>query len=284
MDVSVIIVNYNTTELTRQSVASVYAHTRENTFEVIVVDNASTDDSIMALALQFPHLRLIRNSENKGFGRANNVGIAASTGKYVFLLNSDAYLVSDAISAFYQFMESAANANIACCGGALVSQDGSQQISYGNFPSLAEAISSLGLKYFYPSYFTKNLSSGQKVSFARLFTVDYVSGADMFIRRSALEKCGLFDEDFFLYFEETELSFRFRRHGYKCVILPEVQIVHIGGASGPADSRRIDRVYKASRNIYFKKCHGVGAVYISRVLYTIHDSLYYIYSKVKKRR
>ncbi|WP_276091097.1 glycosyltransferase family 2 protein [Pedobacter sp. JY14-1] len=284
MDVSVIIVNYNTVDLTIQCVESVYRYTHGNTIEVIVVDNGPYDESLKRHLQSFPTIKYLFNKVNSGFGCANNIGIKISKGKYIFLLNSDTFLISDAISSFYQFMELHNNADVACCGASLIDINGNPQISYGNFPSLLEAISSLGFKYLYPSYFAKALSSGLKVSSATPHRVDYVSGADMFVRRSALDQTGPFDEDFFLYFEETELSFRFRKFGYKSIILPEIKIVHIEGASSTADAGSKRSLYNSSRAIYFKKCHGQFVSKISWFIYKLQDCLYYFYAKAVRFR
>ena len=153
MDVSVIIVNYNTTEMVVACIQSVYQHTDKNSVEIIVVDNASPDRSIENLQITFPGITLLKNETNLGFGRANNRGIQAAVGKYIFLLNSDTLLTSDAIFAFFEYMDS--HRQVACCGGELVGLAGDRKVSYGNFPSLLSAFSSLGPALFYKKYYNR---------------------------------------------------------------------------------------------------------------------------------
>ena len=259
MDVSFIIVNYNTTTLTRQCIDSIKEWTRKQTYEVIVVDNASRDRSITSLNDDYPEVELILNPDNIGFGRANNLGIDRAKGKYVFLINSDTYLLNDAVAIFWDYMERPDHADVGCCGGALFYPDGKNQMCFGNFPSMLEAISLLGFYVFFKDYFNKHICSGVVNYSPENKTVDYITGADMFIRKSALEKTGNFDPEFFMYFEETELSFRLKKAGYRSVLIPGAQIVHLEGASqekGAYFNFKKISMYEYSRNLFFKKCHG----------------------------
>ncbi len=259
IDVSVIIINYNTTELTKQAVESVIKYTAENSFEIIVVDNASNDRTIETISELYPDVVFIANVENIGFGRANNLAMDIARGKYFFLLNSDAYLISDSISIFWNFMEVSVNRDVACCGGNLIDEKGVDMTAFGNLPSLSEAISRLGFGILYHSYYRKKLASGIVKYSNDIINVGYITGADMFIRRHAIDVTGGFDKDFFLYFEETELSFRFKKHGFRSVIIPTTSIVHLEGGSQKVATKlnftQIERFAK-SRKLYFTKCHN----------------------------
>ena len=267
--VSIIIVNYNTTRLTYECVESILSKTSVN-FEVIVVDNDSADRSIDHIVRDIPQVNLIKQSTNLGFGKANNEGIKIARGKYVLLINSDTYLINDAIDIFYQFMES--NPEIGCCGGDLFQADGSPQVSYGNFPSFGEAVSAVGFKIFYKRYFDEHLSSGVVNSDNRIRKVDYLCGADMFIRKSALDKVGLFDPRFFLYFEETEFSLRLHRAGFPSVIIPSAKIVHLEGGSqsesGLFNYKKI-AIFSGSRTLFFQIRYGRFVAWVVKVIYSI---------------
>jgi GT2 family glycosyltransferase len=231
MDVSYIIVNFKTSLLTSSCIASIIKYTSSISYEIIVIDNNSGDDSVKQICQLHPEVIMISNVVNLGFGQANNQGIAIAKGKYVFLLNSDTWLISNVAKSFFDYMEVSINSNVACCGAALLDSDGRAQWSYGNFPSLLEAISSLGPFLFYKRYYIKHLSSAVRNCPEDISSVDYICGANMFIRKSILDKIGSFDPDFFLYFEETELSYRMKKAGYLSKILPQERIVHIEGAS-----------------------------------------------------
>ena len=272
--VSVIIVNYNTTELTRSCIQSVIKFTNVP-IEIILIDNDSADRSIEQLADEFPDLILILNQKNSGFGAANNMGIKRAKANYLFFLNSDTLLISDAIDEFFKFMEDKHHQHIACCGGSLISPIGTKQISYGNFPSIAELFASLGPGVFYKNYYRKYLSSGVKVHENQPHPVDYISGADFFVRKSVLMEVGLFDEDFFLYFEETELAFRIRNKGYLSFMLPDVHIIHLeGGSHLNVQKLEKKRIFDYHRWLFFKKCYGDFNATVVRSLFFLRKLIY----------
>lgn len=265
MDVSFIIVNYNSTVFTHACIESIYRFTKELLFEVIVVDNASPDRSIGELNNSFPEVHLYLLNENKGFGTANNFAIEKSKGEFVFLLNPDTELLSDAATAFITFMQKPENKNVAVCGGHLVTGTEKGTPSYGNFPSLLQSISSTGIYFLYKNYYRKKLDTGVQNTQTHTREVDYVSGADMFIRKRVLEITGGFDTDFFLYFEETELSKRIRRAGFSIFLIPPVAILHHEGKS--SDSSRFNAFgfyhFEKSRRLYYKKTYGNWYIWIA---------------------
>lgn len=279
MDVSVIIVSYNTCEITVQCIRSVIELTRGVSYEIIVVDNNSGDHSAQYIEITFPMVRVIRNESNKGFGQANNIGIAHSSGKYILLLNSDTWLLNNAASIFFNYMEDADHRAVACCGGALYKPDGSPQVSFGNFPSLLESFSEIGFYILYKSYFQRYISSGVINYNGKIKEVDYVSGADMFIRRSVLDETGPFDQGFFLYYEETELSLRFKRAGFSSMLLPEAKIVHLEGASlsegQDFNYMKLERFAK-SRALFFQKRYGSLQVKLMKFFYCLHQIVLFI--------
>lgn len=268
MDVSVIIVNYNTLELTKNTIESVLKKTEGLNYEVILVDNASTDGSVEYFENNYKEkIIFIQNRENLGFGKANNKGIEIAKGKYIFLLNSDTLLINNAIKILFDFMEQ----NIECgvCGGNLYDRDNKPVHSFKkelvNIYSDFDFIKNFILKFIYKkrmdfNYTNKNIEVG------------YITGADMFIRKKMLEKVGIFDSDFFMYFEETELTARIKSSGKKIISVPQAKIIHLEGKSTQFKERKF-RMFTESKYKYFYKVFSLREVklayYISQLKYLI---------------
>lgn len=264
-DLSFIIVNYNSTAYTHACLHSIYRCTGGLRFEVLVADNASPDRSITELGNTFPDVQLLLLEENKGFGAANNVAIEKAKGAFVFLLNPDTELVSDAATVFMEFMQQPENKDVAVCGGHLFTGTGKGTTSYGNFPSLLQSISSSGLYLFYKKYYREQLDTGVNNTQLHTREVDVISGAAMFIRKEALSQTGIFDTDFFLYFEETELSKRISRAGYRSVLIPSVRILHHEGGSSERNQFNAFGFYhfQKSRRLYYRKVYGNWYIWLA---------------------
>ena len=234
MDVSVIIVNYNTKELTKDCIDSVFAQTSEVSFEVILVDNASTDGSI-ELFEKDDRIRFIESGGNLGFGKANNLGYQYATGKYLFLLNSDTLLLNNAIKAFFLQMEQQ-DESIACMGCLLIDTKQKPTHSYGRFPTFWNELVRKPFRTLQKLPFIHNRFDGYddgplSVIDERCFEVEYVTGADLFVRKAVADQFGLFDPDFFMYYEECEMQFRYRKHGFRSAITDTPKVQHLVGGS-----------------------------------------------------
>lgn len=223
MDVSVIIVNYNTRQMTLNCIDSIFEKTEGVRFEVILVDNASNDGSVDFFRRD-KRIVFVASPDNIGFGRANNLGYKYASGRYIFLLNSDTLLLNNALFLFVQAMD-ALPKKVACTGCRLRDDKGNIARSYLLQPTLWKSLQCFIYQRFLPESGKDMLDSNEP------FEVEGVSGADMFIRREVIEECGLFDPDFFMYYEETEMQKRFLEAGYKLYILPEPSIVHLEGGS-----------------------------------------------------
>lgn len=258
MDVSIIIVNYNSTALVAACLRSIYQHTKGVDVEVWVVDSASADRSIERISEEFPLVQLLLLSTNEGFGRANNAAMAKASGEFLFLLNPDTELSMDAVSMFLQFMRQRSNEKVAVCGGHLYTANGKETPSYGNFPTLLQSIAASGLFILFKRYYRNYLDTGVANKEMHVREVDFVSGADMFIRRSVVERCGSFDPDFFLYFEETELCYRIRKAGYSIFLLPAVKILHHEGGTTTGTTFNAFSFYhfERSRKLFYQKAYG----------------------------
>ncbi|MEI8388407.1 MAG: glycosyltransferase family 2 protein [bacterium] len=284
MDISIIIVNYNTKELTRNCLKSIFEKTEGVDFEVCVVDNNSHDCSSEMIEQDFPQVKLLKNKENKGFGAANNIAIRESNAKYVFLLNSDTVLLNNAIKIFFDFMEKQENQKIACCGGALYGEDLTPQHSYGNFPTIEQIFfTRFFLHKIFKNYYKKKFDMGSCELSQYIVEVDYITGADMFLRKSVLEETGLFDEDFFLYYEESELTYRMYKKGYKSAIIPQAQIIHFKEASTEKSLNKI-KIVKQSELLFFEKCYGKKQKFLINLIHIFENILRCLFFPLIYRR
>jgi GT2 family glycosyltransferase len=284
--VSIIIVNYNTKDLTKNCVRSIFEKTGGVDFNICVVDNGSTDGSAGELRREFPGIEVIESKDNKGFAGANNIAIRESGANYLFVLNPDTILVNNAVKIFLDFMEQEENRDVACCGGSLYDERMAPQIAFGNFPSLAEVLFKVfRLKKIFRKYYRENLRASSENVGTSPLKVDYVVGADMFIRKDVLNRTGLFDEDFFLYFEDTELSYRMFRNGYRSMIVPDAKIIHLAGKSS-SDASKLERIRirERSRFLFFRKCYGERVSLLIKTLYVIHYGQRYLFGFDKKNK
>jgi GT2 family glycosyltransferase len=252
VDLSIIIVNWNTRDLLAHCLTSVYKHAPACAYEVIVVDNASTDDSASMIKERFAQARLIENATNVGFACANNQAIVESEGKYLLLLNSDAMVQPGSLDAMLYFAES--HPELAALGPKLVNPDATFQASYAAFPTLwSELMLLTGLSRWYIGPYAP--SPRPRVGECAR-SVGWVAGAAMLLRRSAIEDVGLLDEGYFLYGEETDWCFRFHRHGWEIWYLPDVAITHVAGASSRKRPVRSYVSLYSGKLRFFNKSYG----------------------------
>lgn len=244
-DVSVIIVNYNTWDLVYDCISSIYEKTIGVSFEIIVIDNNSINKKQNILE-QFPDVRIYFLSNNIGFGKANNEGVKVINGKYVFFLNSDTILLNNVLFELYRYMEQ--NNKVGICGGNLYTLDLYPNMSYSKFPSLfKEIFSVLG--------FVKQENNLDCFNRGDSKAIDgYISGANIFLRCRLLENIA-FDPDFFMYYEDVELSYRIRRNGYEIHSVPDAKIVHLQGMSSEKKemNESLQFCLIESKLLYFRK-------------------------------
>jgi GT2 family glycosyltransferase len=262
-NLSVVIVSWNTCDVLRRCLAALETESKQLLSEVIVVDNGSRDGSVEMVAREFPHLRLIDVGRNLGFAAANNLVFGLARGKYVVLLNSDAFLRPGALQKALEHMEGDPRTGLA--GGRLIGQDGSWQPSARQFPSLLNDFLSLsGLAHrFRKSRFWGRADRTWADPLQEAET-DWVPGAFSIIRASVLEQVGGFDESFFLYYEEVDLCRRIKAAGYAVRYWPDVVVVHLGGES----SKTMQHAIRSNRGaqltlwrmrsgfLYYRKHHG----------------------------
>jgi N-acetylglucosaminyl-diphospho-decaprenol L-rhamnosyltransferase len=261
LDLSVVIVNWNTRGLLSDCLQSVQATAGDIVSEVIVVDNGSSDGSQAMLAERFPDVRLLQNAENVGFARACNQGVNASSGQYALLLNSDAVLTDTAAQSMVALANQQLHAGVV--GAQLRNPDGTFQASYTPFPTLLQELlilSGIGRIVYgrwYPSRGPEEDSGPQRV--------DYVEGACLLVRREAFDKVGGLDEQYFMYAEEVDLCYEMNRHGWEVWYHPDAKVIHIAGASSRnRQAAREEDLYR-SRLRFFRKHYGTGAAQLLKL-------------------
>lgn len=261
VELSVIIVNWNTRELLAGCLESVLATTHGLNYEMLVVDNASSDGSAEMVRQRFPQVRLIENDRNVGFAKANNQAIQVSSGRYVLLLNSDTRVHPGALQTLVTFMDRQAGCGAA--GAALLNGDGSLQESCQPTPTpLREAwrLFHLDRLWSLSRYEMQHWDS------ERPRPVDVLQGACLMLRRQALDEVGLLDEDYFMYSEEVDLCYRLRRAGWQVWWVPGARVTHYGGQSSrQASSAMFLQLYR-SKCLFFKKAYGRRAALAFKLL------------------
>jgi GT2 family glycosyltransferase len=234
MDVSIIIVNYNTKKITQNCLNSIFKHTFNIDFEVILVDNNSHDGSVDFFK-SYPNIKFFPLNENIGFGRANNYGFQYAQGKYVLLLNSDTVLLNNAVKIFYDYFEYNNNKqNIGVLGCVLIDMDNKNILSFAAFPSIHNH-----LKVFGQKIKEKIFKFPLKTIFIPMqdvFFVDAVIGADMFLPHVLYENLKGFDSNYFMYGEEVEFQKRIADINLNRLIIKEPRIIHIGGSSSSSSN------------------------------------------------
>lgn len=259
IEISAVLVSYNTEGLLRQCINALRAALAPFTHEIIIVDNASRDGSVALIKAAFSDCRLVENSLNVGFGRANNQALEWVRGRYVLLLNTDAFVPPDAVTKSVAYLENHPQCGL--LGGKLVGRDGSLQPSARYFPTpLNIFLQKTGLNQIFRQV---RLIDDLSWDHASVRDCDWVPGCYCVIRREVIDQVGLFDARYFLYYEEVDLCFAAKKAGWQVTYLPDATVVHIGGESAKsvgditAAGRQLDAMQIESELLYFRKNYGV---------------------------
>ena len=277
MDVSVVIVNWNARELLRDCLASIIQETRQISYEIIVVDNASTDGSSAMCRQEFPRVTLIANEVNRGFAAANNIGMQAATGRYMLLLNPDTVVLDNAIGRCVVYADE--HPDIGVLGCKVLERDDQLQRTGFSFPSPWTLFLTLsGLCHLFPRspVFSKpQLGWWNRDS---IEDIDVISGMFMLTRHDAIRQVGLMDEAYFVYAEEADWCFRFAKAGWRRVFYPYAKIIHVdgGGKSTSQVNVKMQVQLQKSLMIYFRKNLGFGSWAIAKTLFLFSDAARYI--------
>jgi GT2 family glycosyltransferase len=281
---SIIIVNWNTRDITRDCLRSIDGHLSGISYEVIVVDNASADGSADMIRAEFPEVRLIANDINLGFGRANNQAMRVARGDYFLLLNSDTLVFDDAIQQLVQFVATQPTIGIAGCK--LVFEDRSLQSSCSRFPSIRMALlEELMLYKFLPRRLRGELLLGGYWPHDHARDVEVVWGAVMLVRREVFEQTGGFDERIFMYGEDLEWCMRVRDCGWRIAFTNACAIVHLNHKSAEKryGDERIDLCHKRAYEIYRQRA-GVLAMAALMLIKTVGALLRVAYFGLRAKR
>jgi N-acetylglucosaminyl-diphospho-decaprenol L-rhamnosyltransferase len=258
MDLSVIIVNWNVCNLLRRCLASIEANRGSLSLEVIVVDNASSDNSVAIVQQEFPQACLIASQQNLGYTGGNNLGAKAARGRYLLILNPDTEIVGDALEQMVAYLDS--HPEVGAMGPQLLNPDGSVQSSRRRFPELATA-------FFEGTPFSRQWFPNNRFERAyymadhpddEIQLVDWLTGAALMIRREAWQKVGPLDNQFFMYFEELDWCRRCRAMGWEIHYLPLARIVHHHKASAGQIEAASRVRFNRSKIRYFRKHFGAG--------------------------
>ncbi len=284
VQVSILIVNYKTEELVCDCISSIQSNTQSVSYEIIVIDNNS-GDSLNRIRTEYPDVRVIASPENVGFGAANNIAYQASQGEVIFFLNPDTILKNDAVLYLYEALKS--NPDVGVCGANLYTSDHKANVSFLPFPNFKSEVKQLlGLE--------KELEMDAYYNFSgEVKAIDgFISGADMMVRRDILQKCGAFDPDFFMYYEDCELNYRIKQNGYLILSVPTAKIVHLQGMSCEAKGEEMKLssflMLLRSRYLYLFKAEGKTKATIWYALYSIKSftakTIFTLLNKDKKTR
>ncbi len=276
MDISVIVVSYNTAGLLERCLANLRAAIQESLqVEIIFVDNASKDNSVEVIKTKFPECRLIVNEVNVGFGRANNQALQFATGRYILLLNTDAFVSSDTLSKTVAYMD--ANPRSGILGVRLEGRDGVLQPCCRYFPTPWNS-------FLWRTGLNRSFAGARMVDdlawpHDTVRACDWVVGCYYLLRREVVEDVGLFDPRFFLYFEEVDHCFAARKHGWDVVFFPHTTVIHLGGESAKSvgavtkSGQQLERLQVESELLYFRKNFGLLSVVGSVMLSVLADLL-----------
>ncbi len=253
MDVSIIVVSYNTCELTLRALRSIEQSQTDFRVETIVVDNHSNDASVSTIQAQFPQVGLIRNAANLGFAKANNLGIRQAGGRYILLLNSDTVLQKDTLDVMLRFMDG--HPRVGASGCKVVLPDGSLDKSCRRgFPTPSAAFYyAFGFSRLFPNRPRFNQYQLGHLDPDREYPVDCLVGAFMLVRREAVEQAGLLDEDFFMYGEDIDWCYRIKQAGWEIYYYPRTSIVHHKGASSRSMPLRIIYEFHRAMILFHRK-------------------------------
>jgi hypothetical protein len=237
IDLSIIIVSFNTKDLTIACIDSIFKNVKGITYEVMVVDNASLDDSVVQiqkLTLRLrsgQELKIIQNKKNEGFSRANNIGVKSSSGRYVLFLNSDTVVPEKTLEYMVEFMDEHADAGAATCFVRMANGE-LDDAAHRGFPTPLNALFHFsGFSRIFPkSMFFNGYHYGWK-DLDKTHEIDALAGAFMLVRREAGEQAQWWDEDYFFYGEDIDFCYMLKEYGWKIYFVPQVEILHLKGAS-----------------------------------------------------
>ena len=280
LDLSIVIVSFNTKDLLRETISSIYGAANKLSYEIIVVDNASKDGSAEMVEDELKEVKLIRNLQNTGFAKANNQGIKVAKGRHVLLLNSDTILNEGSIRNLVKFMDEHPKA--AAAGPKVLNFDGSLQSKGFCFPSvllslimffrIPKVLSQERLMKWFPRYYW----DADEVR-----GVDWISGCCLLMRKKVIEKIGSLCEDFFMYYEDEEWCYRARKEKYEVWYVPTAEVKHKNQSSPSTD--RFD-IGETSAKQYYEKTVGSYKGIVIAIIYILSSMIKLIRHSIQSKR
>jgi N-acetylglucosaminyl-diphospho-decaprenol L-rhamnosyltransferase len=273
MDISILIVSWNVAHLLAVCLDSILAGSLNTpgapTVEIIVVDSASSDNTVEMLRTRYAQVKVLAQTENVGFTRGNNLAMEQAQGRYFMLLNPDTQVVGDAIVTMFRYLE--ANLRVGIVGPYTVNSDGTMQSTRRRFPSIAIGLfESTWLQPYAPKalldyYYVVNGSDPRDT-----LDVDWVQGSALMVRREVYDQIGGLDEGYVMYSEELDWCKRAKNAGWRVVYLGAAEIIHHGGKSTEQVVARSHILFQQSKLRYFHKYHGLAAALLLRVFLLVN--------------
>lgn len=284
MDVTAIIVNFNTEGLLRDAIGKLQIAAARMSLKIAIIDNASQDNSVTLIRSEFPACNLIVNKTNVGFGRGNNQALGLVEGRYVLLLNTDAFVSQDTLDKTVAYMD--AHPRCGILGVKLVSRDGTLQPCARYFPTPWNLfLARTGLNRIFPSVQMVDDTIWDDASVRQC---DWVPGCYFLVRRQVIDQIGLFDPRYFLYYEEVDHCFAAKRAGWEVIFFADTTVIHIGGESAKTTGkittggRQIEAMQIESELLYFRKNHGIAGVW-ANVLLTVAADVVILLKRLLRR-
>lgn len=278
MDLSIIIVTYNSEKDIKKCIDSILEKTTGINYEIVIVDNSSQDNTrqiVKTIINEHSNIKLIK-TENRGFNAGNNIGIRNSTGEFIALLNPDTILLNNAFKIIIDNMKK--YNNVGACGAALYSEDGNLTMSHGVFPNIKETILRSFRLRNYKTYYLANINS-------RVMEVDYPSGADFVFKRELIDKVGLMDEEYFIYFDETDYALRFKKAGLKQYLFTEAKIIHAqGNSTGNVSEFAQEQFFKSYVRYLNKNLNLIERHLVISIKLLEHKTKYVIFRLLKRNK
>jgi N-acetylglucosaminyl-diphospho-decaprenol L-rhamnosyltransferase len=286
MDVSIVVVSYNTCNLLDECIFSINKET-SLAYEIIVVDNGSTDNSCQMLREKYPEVILIENRKNVGFARANNQGFWIAKGKYFFMLNPDTLILAGAIDKLVSFMKE--NHNVGICGPRNIGRDGKLQYNCDHFPSFWNTLFYYAaLSRIFPKSSLFNRRSMAYWDYGEVRNVERIVGCSLMIRSELYKELNGLDENYFMYFEETDFCYRAYQKGVKITLMPFAEIIHYGGESAIKrkeefiSSNTITAQLFESQYYFYRKNYGYLSEIFIRLLDLTYGLFFWARNKLRK--
>ena len=270
MDLSVVIVNYQTFELTKDTINSILQYDYPFSYEILVVDNASSDDSLSKLQNYFKDkVKFIASVENNGFAAGNNPALAIAKGRYILLLNSDTIVWENTLEDIYSYMEN--HTDVGACGCRVLLENGElDKACKRSFPNVKNSFFRL---FHIPTNSKDDNYNLDNLPDDEIYEIDCLTGAFMFIKSEALNEVGFLDETFFMYGEDIDLCYRIKKSGWKIVYYGDSKITHLKGASSKKQKSKLIYEFYRAMYIYYKKHHAEKSSFIVNIVVYIGIAL-----------